>query len=660
MPRTVPFIATGLLLLCGVLLAWPVITGGWQTYLDNPAHLAEIHSLAFDDGNGWSDIAWLGFPLGQLHSPLWFGGLAALARAGVAADPLYGFLVVAGFLTPPLVMLGLAWRRAGAGAAVALAWLLLLQKTTVVGFGSPLGGMWTFAISCGLLLLLMAKLADDRDEPADVLAIAALYGLLGLTHLFTIVPAVLVFAIHAGGVLARRAAGRRLALQAGAAALGAAASAAYWAPHLMSGDGLAVVAYNLPPLKLLARLVLGTPMPELVQSDPDYLSGFSLLGVLPQIVLVAAGAAGFVLNRGRSRLATQGFLLAALLLVLLLGLGVAQTAGVTVTWLGHVSWRLLDFVRLGLALAALPLAQSVAAAAGARLRALGNGARTATAAAVVVAVAAWSWAAGGPLRAETLSPRGAQMQEIRQLWDWLAANHQPDWGRVYLQDPFGAEDALGHSHVMALTRRETGVDQVGPLYAGSPFPTTPWLLAESRKLFGRPLHTLDDFRQMMQRIPAANATHLVLYWPELADELVKEDYARQLYRSPNFAVLAMVAYPDSRWAEPLADGIDVRAERLGAARWRVTTESAQAGGEAVLKVTWSPHWRITAGDGPRLHHHQLGLVGLADLPAGRRVTVLEYAPPRWPGVVSLAAWGVWLLALLAHGIAARRPAVRSR
>lgn len=649
MNRVSPALGAGLLLLCGVLVAWPILTGGWLTYLDNPAHVAEIHSLAFDDGGGWSDIAWCGFPLGRLHSPVWFGWFAHLVRAGLALGPAYAFLVMLGFLTPPLVLLGMAWRRVGGAVAVLLAWLVLVQKTSLMGFSSPLGGMWTFYLSCGAFLLLVGRLATRTDRTADLFWIAGLFGFLGLTHLFTIVPGILVFAIHAVGRLARGERRRFLLAQGLAAGLGAAASAAYWAPLLLAGDGVAVISYNLPPLKLMARLLWGAPVAELVKPDANLLAGMSVATALPLLLLVAGGIAGFFLDDkgtggGRSRLTTYGFVLAVVLFVLLLVLGLFQMAGKDITLLGHVSWRLLYFVRLGLALAALPLFALL----GKRLAGWkGAMAQRGVIAAATTLLVLFSVGLGAPLRAVTLDDKGDEMQEIRRLWTWLEDNHTPGWGRVYLQDSFGSDDPLGNSHVLALTRMHTGIDQVGPLYAGSPFPTVPWLVGESRKLFGSPMRKAEHFTRMLQLIPAANTTRLVLHWPDLAAEMVNKGYARFEYRSDNFAVLALVDYPRSRWAEPLGRGVTVAAERVGTGLWRVTTDAAGPAAAALLKVAWSPHWKVTRDEGPVVEMHGTGLIRLSRLPAGRHITMLEYRQPRWPDLVSVVGWGLWLILLAA-------------
>jgi len=82
-------VAVLFLLATALVVSWPIVAGGYLTYADNAAHIAEIYALAFENGGGWSDIAFCGFPIGTLHSPLWYGSVAALVRAGVPAGFLY-------------------------------------------------------------------------------------------------------------------------------------------------------------------------------------------------------------------------------------------------------------------------------------------------------------------------------------------------------------------------------------------------------------------------------------------------------------------------------------------------------------------------------------------------------------------------------------------
>jgi hypothetical protein len=82
-------VALSALVTTAIVIALPILRGGYLTYLDNPVHLAEIGELAEHGTNAWSEIGFTGIPLGTLHSPLWYGLLAFWARAGAPIGPLY-------------------------------------------------------------------------------------------------------------------------------------------------------------------------------------------------------------------------------------------------------------------------------------------------------------------------------------------------------------------------------------------------------------------------------------------------------------------------------------------------------------------------------------------------------------------------------------------
>jgi|GEM_PF-1603010 len=629
------WLALGFLLLTGLILAWPIVTGGWLTYLDNPAHLAEIHSLAFDNGGGWSDLAWCGYPLGRLHSPLWFGGLAWLHSLGIPLGPMYGFCVLLGFFTPPVVIYVLARRWTSRPAAAGLAWLLMVQRTALVGFGTALGGMWTSYMAAGAVIWVIHLLAKREDRTVDLLTLATLYGFLGITHLFAIVPAMIIFAVHLAVQVFGRRVRRFLLWQGAAAGLGALASAAYWAPLVLAGDGVRISPLNLNPGHLMARLFLPMRMPDLMTENLDFAGDLFYLEALPPIVLVALGLAGMWVGRkmdGPSRLPLYGFLMSWVLLVLLLVAGILTDNGTRVTWLGHVSWRLLYFVRIGFALSALPLLARL----GSRVirRNVWSGA--------AVSLLLISVACGLPLRRECLSPRSERMEEVRDIWAWLKSHRTTAWGRVYLQDPFhggrGEEAAFANSHVMAMTAMNTGIHQLGPLYGGSPFPNVSWLLGESGRLFGRPLRNDHHLERLMAMLPLANVTSLVLHHTELPEKLTATNLFLQVYRTEHFAVLVPVPPTTSQWVAGLTGDPQVTGGPVTPGDWKLTVEAERPGASVLMKASWSPHWRLSGPDGADLDVNNSGLVEIVGLPAGTSSLRVRFQPPRWPDVMSLASW----------------------
>ncbi len=627
------------LLAAGLILAWPIISGGWLTYLDNPAHIAEIHSLANDDGDGWSELAWCGYPLGRLHSPVWFGGMAWLQGLGLPLGPMYLLCLLLGFFTPPVVIYLLARRWGTPPVAIGLTWLLMVQRTALVGFGTALGGMWTFYIAAGAVILLTNLLAKREACRGDLLGIAALYGFLGITHLFAIVPAMIVFGIHVVVQLVVGARWKYLLQQSGAAVLGALASASYWAPLALAGESVEILPLNLRPAHLMARLFLPIRMPDLVSDNLNLGGDLFFLEALPPVVLVLLGFGGlWVYRRSNpvSRLPLYGFLLAMVLLVLLLFVGILAEFEIYVTWLGHVSWRLLYFVRIGFALAALPLLEPLGKQV-VKLVSSRKGWWLATAFLLFI-----SFGFGLPLRRECLSPTSPQMDEVRQVWTWLETHRQPTWGRIYVQDPFhgGRDEGAGmaNSHVMAMTAMNTGVDQVGPLYGGSPFPNVKWLLGESGRIFGRPLRNDHHLERLRAMLPLANVTGLVLHHPDLTAKLVGTNLFQKVFETENFSILFPLPATTSRWVDPFAGQLTVTGGPVTPGRWQMTVEAQQPGGSVLMKTSWSPHWRLDGPAGAEVAANNSGLVEVAGLPAGHSSLKVEFRPPRWPDWLSVAGW----------------------
>ena len=623
------WIALLLLAGCSVVLAWPVLMGGGATtYLDNPVHLAETHALAHSAGAGWSDVAFCGFPVHQLHSPLWYGALAALTRVGLPLDLLYALALWLGFLAPSLALYLVAHRRVGTLPAAVLSFILLIQRPALVGLGSAPGGMWTFSLASAILILLVFRLAQPHRTARDVAWTAALFGLLGLTHLFAIPPAVLALVLLA---LLRR--GRRVAHQALAALLGAAASAVYWLPWLLAAGGRLPRTEHLTGGLLLARLLLPTRMFGLLAGNLDSRSlpgDLHYTDALPLVLLMVLGLVGLGLARRKLRPRDEfplvgGLLALCVLLVLLLAPAVDLP-------LGPVSWRFAAFIRVGAALAALPA-----------LAWLGDGLLRqrrglAPALGLAALVSCWWW--GRPLAAEVTPMRGAEMDEVRLLWRGLAQQRDPGWGRVYLQDtlltpPF--QRRLGMSHVLALTARETGVHQLGAAYGITPFTTAAWTRSEMGLIYGQPLRGPRQLRRLLWMMERTNATHLVVSDPVLARILDRVSRFRRLLSAGRFSVYHRRGAV-SRWAAPLTPTLTITSSAFRPGRVRVAVNNRRAGGRLLIKVSAAPGWRLSGVAPARLSADRSGLMVVRELPAGTHALELSYEPARYPGWITVAGW----------------------
>ena len=155
--------------------------------------------------------------------------------------------------------------------------------------GLPLDPLYT-------LLLLADRLLRPPRGGRDLAWQAGLYALVGLTHLFALVPAVLLFLIQATRtalVGPSRLVG--LGRNAGVALLGATASALYWLPVLLAQEHRVIEHEPLSGGLLMLRLLLPTQVLGLLGNNIDQLPIPDTLyytDALPMILLVAGGLAG--------------------------------------------------------------------------------------------------------------------------------------------------------------------------------------------------------------------------------------------------------------------------------------------------------------------------------------------------------------------------------
>jgi hypothetical protein len=639
--------AVATLLASGAVIGWPVLGGGYSTYLDNPAHLAEVYAAAFEAYNGWSEIAFCGFPLGTLHSPLWYGALSLVAKLGLAAGPAYAGCIWLGFVAPALALYWVARRSLRVVPSAILAYLLLVQRPAIVGIGSAFGGMWTFYLAAAALVLLVGRLARPDETRGDAAWIAALVGFILVTHLYAAIPLALLALIHVWTVLgARRVPRSRLVRQAAAGALGVLSSAVYWAPLAAARDSMVIVPQNLGASMLAARLVIPTQVLDLVNGQLPAFGPRLMVEAVPMAALLAAGGAGVAfMKHRRDEAPLYGAMMAAVLLSMLLFL----TTEFNVTVLGPGSWRMLYFVRVGLALSAIPLAVKLVRG---RRPVRGWAALTMGAGLAGAAVAAAGWF-GAPLRAVTPDPRGREVAEVEALWRWLGANHTGRWGRVYLQDTFEkprSDVKLSQSHILALSAWRTGVRQVGGTYGVAPYKTALWTSSEFGMLYRRYVRDEEDLEVLSDWMWASNATHIVSSDARTTRVLEASERFERLYRGGRFEVFRALGVEDE-WASALSAGVDVSPVRFQTGRWALQVLAATPG-DVLVKSSYHPAWRCSGSFRCGIQADETGLMRLPDLPVGKSEIFLTFRPMRWPGVLSALSWVVIAAGLI---LASRRP-----
>ena len=245
------FAALSILFVSAVTVGWPIWTGGYLTYMDNPVHIAEIQALA--SGEQWSDIGFCGFPLGYLHSPIWYDGLSFLVLLGVPAGPLFAAFLLLASLCPSVAIYVVGRRHLPPLVALVPAWLLLVQRTAIMGYSSVFAGMAPFYIACGLLILFIHLLASVDRSWRHVRYITFCLSLLALTHMYALQVAVMVAAIHSFRLMLVRPTGWLVTLKRDsvAYALAALCSSLYWYPLVR---GLVTAALHGNPTASLGAL----------------------------------------------------------------------------------------------------------------------------------------------------------------------------------------------------------------------------------------------------------------------------------------------------------------------------------------------------------------------------------------------------------------------
>ncbi len=632
--RSADLLAVTVIVLSGALVALPVLGGGWMTYLDNPSHLAEIDAAAFEAHNGWSDTAFCGFPVGTLHSPLWYGTLARLVRAGFPAEPLLAACILLGFLAPPLALFRVARRTLPAVAAAALAFLLLVQRTALVGIGSATGGMWTFYLAAGGVILFADRLTRPCRSRRDASLLGVLTALILLTHLFALVPIAILAAIHAGRFLLGRRPVADLVRQAAGMIAGVAAAATYWLPLFLAGEEAAREAQHLAAPMVAARLLLPTHLFSLLENHFPPIDGTLLVGALPMtgLVLLGAAAAVMVFRRTAEDTPFYGAYLAGSILVLLFA---APTFHFV--FLGPVSWRLIYFVRVALALASIPLL----------VRAVNRfplpaNRRTSIliAASLGVAAPALAFACGAPLRAAVPERKSAPVEEVKSLWKWLAEHRREEWGRVYIQDTFTYPTALTplrESHILSLTARNSGVRQLGPVYGIAPYRTAEWTPSEFGKLYRRIIGGEKGDETLRRLMWLSGATHIVLSDGATRSRLAGSPLFESLHSTGRYEVLHLRNARPS-WVTAAAGEGDLTVGRYETGRLSVDLGGMYGGEDLLVRVSYHPGWTIRGSRTASLVSDSSGLLRITGLAPGKGAIELEFIPSRTPRTVAVFGW----------------------
>lgn len=613
-------IASLTLVLVAAIIALPALRAELLANSDNPVHLAEIRDLARGVGNGWSELGFCGFPLQMLQPPLTFGGLALLTRWGIPLEPLYQFALVASLIAPGLALYWVARRQLGAGLALILAVSLPLYRSSISGEASAFSGMFSFYFAASALLLLAAVLVRPSRTLKDFVEVAALAGFIGATHMYVTVALVYLGLVHSVWSLRNRVLTSRLYWDLPALALGALVAACYWLPNLLARTPAERLA---DPIGRVVIRFFTASAHSTATTPPGLLTRLSLDPVAhADSLLQIAMAVLIVLALRHAWRASDDLPRYCVSLGAVLVFAMCLRALTGVALLGPTGTRLLFVTKMALLVSCAPFLAEVTARFSKRAMLFAS-------AAIGVGL---SFVSQRVVAREILPRDNEDLTRVHAMWSWIKAHRSPSWGRIYVQDTFGAPigNALDHSHLLVRTAELTGAEQIGAYYGLTPY-WRPWLLVDT--------FAPGAYEPAIPALDRGNVTHLLIVNADTA-QLTGEPL-KELVRFGRYALLERPR-TTSGWASVSHGAGSVSVLRREPGKISLSTSGAPA--ELLVSESFHPFWRAEPPASARIHSDSLGLMRVEKMTSADDLE-LVFAPPRLPKYLSL--FGVSLIAGLA-------------
>lgn len=615
-------IAVATIALTVLLVSLPAVRGDLMMYMDNPVHLAEIRERARPGNTGWSDLAYLGFPLHLLQPPLVFGALAVTERLGLLpTEPTYVALTVVSLAAPALAFYWFSRSRLPAPWAMGLAASIVLYRGSLVGGASALGGMFGFHLAGAAFVLVLGILARQERRLRDVVTLSLLVGFIGLTHMYITIALVYLGIIHFFWSLTGRTRRGRLLYDVPALVLGATTAAAYWLPNLLARTSAQGSPEGL--MRIGSRLITtSSPTPhqplglvERFMFDPIY-----HLDALPQLLILAAAAFGV---QRALQSSDDGPRYGAFIAILFLALLCLEPV-LHVALLGPQGLRLIWLVKIGILAMSIPI-----------VRGLANGrfVTRSTSLVVCLVVLIAGFLSGRVVAHEAVPASDPEMVEVEQLWTWLRDHKTTDWGRVYVQDTFGdtSWEKLDQSHVLAQTTPRTGLAQFGAFYGSTPYVKS-WIYGEGNYVFGLEISDPALIDVVVSRMNRASATHVVLSNARFFDRFQRDSRFLTRTRVGGFLVLELRG-SQARWGRVLEGTGQLSVRRIRPGYLQAVVEGPVK--RIDISEAFHPFWHVEPENGGSIRSDSEGLV-VVDLPTAASSMEMIYRPPTVPALVSYA------------------------
>jgi hypothetical protein len=620
----------------GVFISWPILIGGYLTYVDNPVHLAEIYSLAASE-TGWSDLAFNGFPLIHMHSPLFYGIIVEGVRAGLNAEFLYKFFLILGYLAPSFALYFTGNKNGSIFYTTIVSCFFLLLHYNFTGISSPLGGMWTFGISISLFILLIKHLESDLRQINSKIYLCLLITLIGLTHLFTLVASIIYLAVSfIVDLISKKLTFWHAVHSICFAGLGIIGAAWYLIPaveYLSHGNnernvwGLyAIFTFFAFPINLISA----------VQFSKDGLFSESLLA-FTSIASLCIGSFVFLnyfLPGKIQREANE--LLKLFIFITIISFLLVANSVFNLTFLGPVPWRFVLFIFTAVFLAVIrhPVY-------------LGSVSKTVIVAILLIATLNSQYY----LNKQILRLDSTELNSVKTVWSNIA---KLDKGRrIYIQDTFWTkpyETNLTHSHILSLTQHETGMNQLGPYYGIVPFRNKRSSISESDLLFGKEINLGTNFAQrLLSNMQEMKCSYLLISNPQLSPALEESKLFNKLFSTGRFTLFS-ISFSDKEGGYGDYEEAGIGITKVSDGKYRLSFKGALSERRVIkLLVSYHPYWKSTKPDA-LLTADDSGNYMQVTIPQGTKDDILlNFEPPHFPKYISFTFLGtICIYLILVH------------
>jgi len=604
--KRIPYWTYLVTFMSAALMSWAMWGNGFLTVLDNPLHLAHLHSwLSGPVLNqswffGWSLDHYCGYASPQAYNPLGtylVGLFYLLFKLPVAAG--YKVMVFLSYVFPALALQYYLNRRLGwqAGLLGVFAWLFFKSVYTL-----NFAGLWAFTLSFGFLFLLLSAL--DRFRPGNWRSaawIGLLIALITSSHLYGVGAAAFFIIIAFINHLVKERDKIRVILSYGAAVLiGVFLTMPYlWTLYInvfetakAAGTPQTVAGWGQSVIELFFIILGGKfyayPGASLFRILADNIYPFLIIIIN---FLGIFGIYSYITNKEtRKRFSFLTPILGFMIFILLVLIAVHFTAATR----GYLLIRFVTYFHFGMiCFAALALVLI-------RDEEMIDWYRPGILILVLLTLVQVGVRAVDSVWEERVSSRVPVMSEINRAWDYLKAHPPKNHERVIVQDTYqnidrGLRSKIQNSHILAMTNAGTGWPQVGSVDGVPETLKERLLFTEAGQFFNKPVGDIspDEVAEGMRDF---HINRIFVVEPVLMNKL-KSGPFKMVFQAGPFAIFEPL-HPSGSIVSFSLPGTTFQEKTFTETEMRYNVESQSGDNIMTLKVSHYPLWKASVDGNP--------------------------------------------------------------